>query len=338
MKVYFNKKQLEHKIDKISYNGNTVLYHETPERALVILKKLKDNNFEIYNSKDIDFKLLQQIHNNLYLDYLYETQYTDSPFCVDTFPDDPRLKLRIMSIKNHGGAFAYDSTTGIMDKTFESALASASTAYEAAKCVGEGKDNVAYGLCRPPGHHAASMRFGGFCYINNAAFAAQYLLECDLKPLIVDIDDHHGSGTQSIFYDRSDVFTFSIHADPHIEYPYFSGYEDEIGIDEGKGYNKNIIFEKNTTFEKWFSLLVKNLNPTVKSFKPTCLVISIGCDTEKGDVEGGEVEENSLNFKKIGQYFSHLNLPTVIIQEGGYDIKNLADNVYQFLSGFDIKE
>jgi acetoin utilization deacetylase AcuC-like enzyme len=337
MRVYFDPKQLNHDPRLVIHNGKVAPFAEIPERAVVILDRLRLVGYPILQPQPVDYKILQQVHDDVYLEFLKQTtDIKDTDLLVpDTFPDDYRLKLKVPELYNHCGAFALDCSSPISNRTFESALASAGAAYSAALCVLNGEESVAYALCRPPGHHASTLRYGGSCFINTAAIAAFTFIDKGYQVLIIDIDDHHGSGTQFLTYDKSNPALISIHASPSYEYPYYSGFKDEKGIDQGLGYNINLPYDKDCTPEQWYNSITTAVIKYLPKFKPDVLIISLGTDSEPNDPEGGEVGLMPEDFNKIGKFFESLDLPTVIVQEGGYNLMNLDENVYSFLKAWD---
>lgn len=224
-----------------------------------------------------------------------------------------------------------DMATPIGASSFEGILASAATAAAAAESIKNGEKS-AYALCRPPGHHAGPESAGGFCFLNNSALAATLLRESFNRVAIVDVDLHHGNGTQDIFYDRSDVWTGSLHAETKAFYPFFWGGVDEIGAGEGEGYNVNLPLPIGTG-GKGFLDTLDQLLESMESFKPDALVIALGLDAHKDDPLAGLALETS-DFYLIGKRLSVLNLPTVVVQEGGYPTEYLGQNLVAFLKGF----
>jgi len=189
---------------------------------------------------------------------------------------------------------------------------------------------LAYALVRPPGHHAERRSFGGFCYFNSAAIAAQYLSHHG-KVAILDLDYHHGNGQQYIFYQRSDVFTISIHGHPNFTYPYFSGFRDERGEGSGKGFNLNIPLGLNVDGEQYRKVLDGVLH-RLKRFHPRFVIVALGVDTARGDPTG-TWELRARDFEANGRLIGALHLPTLVVQEGGYNNRVLGTNVRSFLSG-----
>ena len=189
---------------------------------------------------------------------------------------------------------------------------------------------LAYALVRPPGHHAERRSFGGFCYFNNAAIAAQYLSRYG-SVAILDIDYHHGNGQQEIFYERKDVLTISIHGHPKFAYPYFSGFEDEKGFGHGKGSNINHPLPECITSEQYMKTLEKAAKQ-IADFGPAYLIVCLGLDTAKGDPTGtwGLLAKD---FDQSGKTIGKLKLPTLVIQEGGYRTRVIGINARHFFTG-----
>jgi len=188
----------------------------------------------------------------------------------------------------------------------------------------------AYALVRPPGHHAERRAFGGFCYLNNAAIAAQ-LLSTYGRVAILDVDYHHGNGTQEIFWTRRDVLTVSIHGDPSIAYPYFSGFASEDGEGDGKGFNINYPLKETAAPDDFFRALKTALR-RIAAFDPQHLVVALGFDTAASDPTG-TWKLRSSDFAAIGELIAELDCPTVFIQEGGYRTRTLDRNAGAFFSG-----
>jgi acetoin utilization deacetylase AcuC-like enzyme len=209
-------------------------------------------------------------------------------------------------------------------------LASANCALSAAEIVTSNQKSV-FALCRPPGHHAGKDYAGGYCFINNAAVAANWLSSKG-KVAILDIDYHAGNGTQDIFYERNDVLTISIHGDPDFEYPHYIGYADETGSGAGLGFHHNFPLPAGTDDAQYLTVLDKALN-LIKEFAPAYLVVSAGMDTFGGDPLGTFKITHS-SFTKFGRRIAALNLPTVIVMEGGYANEALGTNTVNLLEGF----
>jgi len=231
------------------------------------------------------------------------------------------------------GYYALAAETSITEGTWAAALASKDVALTGAKALLQGERGI-FSLCRPPGHHAAIDMFGGYCFFNNAAIAAQYLLDQGAKrTAILDIDFHHGNGTQDIFYDRDDVLFCSLHGDPQQAFPYFLGYADEVGSGEGLGYNLNYPMPRDTSFAQWQKSLSAAL-AKIAAFVPQYLIVSLGVDTFENDPISF-FKLTTADYFTTGAMIAELRRPTLFVMEGGYDIDEVGINVAEVLKGFE---
>ena len=229
-------------------------------------------------------------------------------------PDRPPKDLAVRA-----GYYCVDTFTPLDHNAYEAGRGAVDVALTAAEEALSGRP-VVYALCRPPGHHAGRRTFGGFCYFNNAAIAAHRLSQVD-KVAILDIDYHHGNGTQDIFYDRNDVLTLSIHGHPSIAYPHFSGFADETGEGRGRGFNRNFPLPEGADGKAYLVAFEKAIG-RIERFKPAMLIVSLGFDMLRGDPTGSfHVPVSTMT--QIGQRLGSLRLPLLIVQEGGYSIRNL---------------
>ncbi|HKX57295.1 MAG TPA: histone deacetylase family protein, partial [Xanthomonadales bacterium] len=235
------------------------------------------------------------------------------------------------SAVGQAGFHMLDTGCPISAETWNSALASAHTAVQGAALLLDEEDS-AYALCRPPGHHAGRDFAAGFCYLNNSAIAAQELVAEFGRVAILDIDVHHGNGTQDIFYRRSDVLTVSLHADPERFYPFFWGHAAERGAGEGLGYNLNIPLPRGTGDKDYLAELDRALL-RIESFAPGALVVALGLDAHESDPFQG-LAISTEGFSKIAARIASLELPTLLVQEGGYLSADLGANLQSFLDGF----
>ncbi|MEJ2746353.1 MAG: histone deacetylase family protein [Anaerolineae bacterium] len=218
-----------------------------------------------------------------------------------------------------------------MEHTWDAAYWAVQTAVSAAALVYAQGSQVAYALCRPPGHHAGPNFYGGGSYLNNTAVAAQWLVQQGQRVAILDLDFHHGNGTQAIFYGRSDALYCSIHADPLFKYPYFWGYADEYGEGPGKGYNYNFPLPRSTDETAYLATLKEALN-RVRFYVPDILIVSLGVDIIQGDPLGSFQLETEI-LHRIGQAVATTQLPLVVVQEGGYALDTLGQNIVTFFNG-----
>lgn len=307
---------------------------DTPKRVACIKKALRaSREFEFIKANHYPDRFIVPFHPyHDYIKYVSETQISDEEeFYPDLFPGEgAHLPKRIDNVL-WGGIWCTDAVTPIKKKTYEVARASAETALTGAELIRDGSERAVYSLCRPSGHHAGPRLFGGYCYFNNVATAAKYLMAKGI-PAIVDIDYHHGNGTQEFFQESCSVFTASIHCDPNVEYPYFWGYSEEVGIGQGAGANLNIPLAKETGADIYFKAVDKVVQ-AIKQYGADYLVIAAGFDTHKDDPIGGFLLQND-DYLEIGKRFNSLGLPTLICQEGGYNTECLGECVLNFLSGF----
>jgi acetoin utilization deacetylase AcuC-like enzyme len=333
-------------------NGRTVNYFESPQRVSIISAALAAAGFaEPQAPRGFDLAAIAAIHDSAYLDYL---AHAYQRWVAASLPEHgvmPRtLPLRGLQgpARNPiaaAGYYCFDLSAPIVAGTYAAAIASAEAASTGAALLLEGA-SLAYALCRPPGHHAARDFCGGYCYLNNAAIAAHYLacngeigqstasVDWTMRPVqvaLLDIDYHHGNGSQSIFYDRSDVLFVSIHADPAREYPYYLGYADERGQGAGAGYTLNYPLEAAVQDTRYLDVLDEALNE-IAAYSPRYLVLSAGFDTFGGDPLG-DFQLTTAAYHAIGARIAALGLPTLVVQEGGYAIDALGANAVALLRG-----
>lgn len=339
MKVYYSETHRRHEPPFEVFDGGLrTPYMENPDRMDRILKVLREADWaEILAPKDFGLEPIYAVHDQEYMDFLAscwaewlaseaEDKSTLLPatFALRRHPQKPT------SLLGRAGYYMMDLSACIVEGTYAAALASAHCALSAGEAVANG-ERVAFALCRPPGHHAGKDYAGGYCFINNAAVTANEL-STEGKVALLDIDYHCGNGTQDIFYDRDDVLTISIHADPHFEYPYYAGYAEETGSGAGLGFHKNFPLEKGTDDARYVSALDEALS-LIREFAPSYLVISAGMDVYADDPLG-KIRITSEGIRDIGTRISTLDLPTVIVMEGGYNNDALGRNIIGFLGEF----
>lgn len=313
-------------------------YAEVAERGVLIHTAVVEAGLgSVSPPGDFGLGPITEVHRHEMLGVLqaaYDRFFLETgsePAIPDTFNPGHRPQRQSQTILGLLGQYCFDTSSPIFKETWDAVYWSAQTAISAAALVTAVGEEKSYALCRPPGHHASANLFGGFCYLNNAAIAANWMVQQGMRVAILDIDYHHGNGTQDIFYGRSEVLFCSIHADPFKEYPYYWGFADEYGRGAGKGYNFNFPLPLNTKEAGYLQALDKALT-RIQAFVPDALVISLGVDTAKGDPVGGfQLEQAS--YGRIGTKIARLNLPTVVIQEGGYLLPALGPNVVNFLQG-----
>jgi acetoin utilization deacetylase AcuC-like enzyme len=232
------------------------------------------------------------------------------------------------------GRYSFDAGTPITAGSWRAAYASAQVALTGARLIAGGDHRAVFALCRPPGHHAAADLYGGYCFLNNAAIAAQHLIDGGAERVaILDVDYHHGNGTQSIFYDRPDVPVLSLHADPRQEYPFFLGFSDETGAGPGEGCNVNYPLPWGSRYDAWSEAL-KDACRRIEAWAPDVLLVSLGVDTYKDDpISRFELE--SEGFSRYGARLARLGLPTLFVMEGGYAVEQIGVNAVNVLTGFE---
>lgn len=241
----------------------------------------------------------------------------------------PNHKTR--SVHGQLGYYCFDRASPLLEHTWEAAYWSVQTAVSAAALVAAGGQRVAYALCRPPGHHAGPTSYGGRSYLNNAAIAANWLVQQGQRVAILDLDYHHGNGTQAIFYGRSDVLVCSIHTDPFYDYPYYWGYADEFGVGSGRHYNFNFPLPRGTQEPAYLETLNAALIK-IRLYVPDVLVVSLGTNVVEGD-PGGSFRLTTESLRSIGARLAETEMPLVVVQEGGYQLAALGEQVVTFFSG-----
>ncbi|MFC4259255.1 histone deacetylase family protein [Marinobacter lacisalsi] len=314
--------------------------HERPSRAETILQRVRDQSLgEIVAPVNFDLAPILRVHTLEYVSFLEhcwsEWAAAGKPGeAIPQFWPARGMRQRVpKDIDGRLGYYALGADTSITDGTWEAARASVDVALTAQRLVADG-ERAAFALCRPPGHHAAADLFGGYCFFNNAAIAAQAFLDQGAKRVaILDVDFHHGNGTQSIFYRRNDVLTISLHGDPDLVFPHFLGFEDEIGEGDGEGSNLNLVYPPGTPFSEWRQGL-ETACKRIADFRPDALVVPLGVDTFEGDPISF-FKLTSEDYLAMGERLGRMGLPTLFTMEGGYDVEAIGVNVANVLTGFD---
>lgn len=323
--------------------GQLIQSWEGPDRADVVRSALESAGHTFGPVASLDMDCVGRVHDAGYLDFLQsawsewaavgETGEAAMGFCWparrmngDRPPESIHGKL---------GYYAFAADCSITPGTWPAVAGAAALAQSATAAV-QGGARAAFALCRPPGHHASADQFGGYCYLNNAAIAAQQLIDGGMSRVsVIDVDYHHGNGTQDIFYERNDVAYMSIHADPKLAFPYFLGHADEAGSGDGAGFNHNEPLGHGTAWEPWSAALDRCLDKAV-DIGSEALVISVGVDTfEKDPISTFKLI--SSDFPKIGERIEACSLPTVFIFEGGYAVEEVGQNVAAILAGFEAR-
>jgi acetoin utilization deacetylase AcuC-like enzyme len=326
--------------------GALVPIYESPVRAEMIQTALEQANIgTIIEPRRFGIEPIRAVHSDDYLEYLehsYERWVAAGGSPEAVLPET--LAVRWMGPRTstnpiaQAGYYAFDMSAPIVAGTYRAARSAADAALTGAALLREGQ-RFAYALCRPPGHHAGRDLCGGYCFLNNAAIAAEDLLRNTpntSRVAIIDIDYHHGNGTQQIFYERDDVLFVSIHADPVREYPYFTGFADERGASAGLGTTLNIPLAAGVDDRTYLDALDVAL-AAIRSFEPQFVVVSAGFDTFGGDPLG-DFALSAAAYPQIGRRIAALGLPTLVLQEGGYAVEALGTNVVGLLRGLESSE
>ena len=317
---------------------------EHPGRADAIRDTLGDDDrFRLAEPDDWGTAPIVAVHDRGLVDFLarawadYQVRHPDTH---DVVPDvfamagllDGVGPFPERSLVDHElGRWCFETTTPLTEGTFEAARSAVDIALTATKAVLDGESSV-YGLCRPPGHHAPTALYGGYCFFNNAAVAAHHVASTTgSKVTVLDVDYHHGNGTQQIFYRRDDVQYVSLHGDPARAYPYVSGFADEIGAARGAGANLNVPLAAGTDDDAYLAALGAACEAIV-AFGPSIVIVSLGVDTFHNDPIS-DLAITTGGFRAQGELVAQLALPTVVLQEGGYDVAAIGDNVRSFLLG-----
>ncbi|MEA3047672.1 MAG: hypothetical protein QOJ53_2004 [Sphingomonadales bacterium] len=329
MRCFWDARQLAHAPALELHNGGFVPFAEAPARAEAILAALGPAE----PARDHGEGPLSAVHSQAYLAFLRSAHQAwraagrEGDASGYAWPVVRRRPLALDRIDARLGAYSFDASSPIAAGTWEGAYWSAQTALSALDAVLAG-ERAAFALCRPPGHHSGADYLGGYCYLNNAAIAAQ---AAGGRVAILDVDYHHVNGTQVIFYANGDVLFVSIHADPRMDYPYYWGHADEIGEGAGEGATLNLPLPRGTDLAAYLPALDTAL-ARIAAFAPELLVVSYGADTFIGDpISHFRLETG--DYAILGRRIAALGLPTVVVMEGGYAVDALGVNVAAFLEG-----
>ncbi len=317
-----------HQIHHVRESG----YVEAPARVRVIRRELgKVDLFDDLRPRRYSEDWITAVHDPGLVDFIKRASAAVKPG-QSVYPYVFPLRNKARPPREYplrAGYYCMDTFTPINENAYRAARRAVDCTLTAADAVLDGH-TAGYALVRPPGHHAEREAFGGFCYFNSAAIAANYLSRYG-KVALLDVDYHHGNGSQDIFYKRSDVLTVSIHGHPRDTYPYFSGFEDETGHGEGEGFNLNIPLPEKIGGERYRQALTQAL-ARISRFKPGMLVVSLGLDTARNDPTGSW-SLGAKDFDQNGALIGGLGLPTLIVQEGGYNTRTLGVNARHFFIG-----
>ncbi len=338
--VYSDKHRLRNSKTEL-YGGQLVEPYERPSRAEIVLERVKKEKLgEIVKPRDFGIAPVHALHDVGFVEFLQNaweewlmTGYKGE--AIATCWPARRMSNRIPEfIEGKVGYYSMSSETSISKGTWEAAYVSKDVALTGAEILLKKENKGVFSLCRPPGHHASFDLFGGYCFLNNAAISAQWFIDNGIdKVCILDIDFHHGNGTQDIFYEREDVLYISLHGHPRNAFPHFSGYEDETGYNAGEGTTYNWPMIPGTQFGRWSENLKESFEK-IKKFDSKIIVVSLGVDTFENDPISF-FKLKSDNFISIGELIAELEIPCHFVMEGGYDIDEIGLNVVNVLQGFE---
>ena len=337
MKAVYDDRTSAHDPKFFLVKGSIRESTEQPERAQRLLAGLQRCDIGVVEPLEFDMSPIAAVHDSRYLDFLEHghQQWQALPDAsAEVIANAHPLRRRLNypdSIIGRAGWHMGDTACPLGEHTWSAACCSARTALTATELVLRGEQPVTYALCRPPGHHAYADMAAGFCFINNVAVAAQHALGRHTKVAILDVDVHHGNGTQDIFYERDDVLTVSIHADPHQFYPFFWGHANETGEGAGEGCNLNIPLPK-LSGDDVFLAAVDSALKRISDFGASMLLVALGLDASEADPLRG-LSVTTDGFNRIGKTIIDAGLPTVFVQEGGYLSDVLTDNLAAVLTG-----
>ena len=337
MKAIYDDRQRKHFPKNFMANGQRLESPEVPARIDALHDGAIAAGCEFSTPTDFGLGPIAAIHTAEYLHFLktIHPRWQRIPGAADeVIPNihpDKRTASYPKSAIGQAGYHQADTSCPINADTWESAYWAAQSALTAAETIIAG-ESAAYALCRPPGHHAFADMAGGFCFVNNAAVAADYLRRAGKRPAILDVDVHHGNGTQGIFYQRADMLTVSIHADPARFYPFFWGHAHERGEADGLGSNLNLPLVRGTADDDYLLTLDTALE-RIAAYGADTLVVSLGLDAYEHDPLKG-LAITTEGFGRIASAIAGLNLPTLLVQEGGYLAPALGENLSSFINGF----
>ena len=341
MKVFWNPVQLDHTPRFFLVRGQVRANFEVPARAEALLAACQAMGLQIQAPPALDREALLTVHDPAYLDFLrdghtaWEALTERGGEIVANSHPSPEMLATGARMPDHivgrAGWFTADAACPIGRGTWAAAEAAACGAIAAADAVKDG--GTAYALARPPGHHAYRARAGGHCYVNNAALAVERLRRHGAaRVAVLDIDSHHGNGTQGIFWERPDVLFVSLHGDPNRYYPWFTGRADEHGGGAGVGTNLNFPVAIGSGDAPWLEA-VSNGIAAIQAFRADALVVSLGFDASEHEPLNA-LSVTADGFARAGSAIGGLEQPTAIVQEGGYNLDMLGSLLTRFLTGF----
>lgn len=335
MKTYFHPEQLLHHPQTYLSRGRMRVPQEVPQRAVNLLHAVEELGFPVQQPADHGIGPLQSVHSEAYVSFLKEAhaRWKEMPadwgdeVMSNIFVREPNALRGILA---QAARYLADGSCPVGPSTWRSAYWAAQCAVSGAQALLDG-ERRAYALCRPPGHHARREAAGGFCYLNNAAIAAQTLRRRHDRVVVLDTDMHHGQGVQEIFYDRADVCYVSIHGDPTNFYPAVAGFSEERGAGAGLGCNLNLPMPHGSEESVFFARL-DEAGAAIREYRPGAVVLALGFDIYREDPQS-QVRVTTEGFRRLGSEVAALGLPTLVVQEGGYHLETLGLNAKSFFAG-----
>ena len=331
---FFDQRQYLHEPARELHNGGWTPYAESSSRARTIAAQFS----ELRPARDFGLEPLLAVHDEAYVAFLqnafaeWGAAGREGDAIGYTWPVVRRRDLRLDRIDARLGRYSFDAATPIADGTWEASYWSAQTCLTALAAILDGEVQTSFALCRPPGHHAGRDYFGGYCYLNNIAIAAEHARRSGRRVAIFDIDYHHGNGTQDIFYEDGEILFVSIHADPTTDYPFFWGHADERGAGEGEGRTLNLPLPRGTSIDEYRVAVTKALD-AIRAHRADLILLSFGADTYEDDpISFFKLRRD--DYAEIAECIADLGLPVLVVMEGGYDVEALGLNVSALLSGF----
>lgn len=343
MRVFHSPDSVRHAPSDYYRRGAIVAHPEQAQRYTLLHNAVVKTGHDVAAAGDRGLVPVQAVHDAGYLKFL-ETAWSrrsEIPGLGTEIGSShfarPQMSRRPEGLLGQIGYFMADTSTPIQAGTWEAIYGSAQAAIAAGEHVAMGGARAAYALCRPPGHHAYAASAGGFCFLNNTAIAARHVGRLlGRRVAILDIDVHHGNGTQGIFYASDDVLTISLHAAPDNYFPFYTGYADEIGEGAGSGYNINMPMPEGTRDAVWLDALARAAGK-IREYDPAALVVALGFDASEHDPIGA-FKITTKGFEAAAGAIAALGLPTVLVQEGGYLSDVLAENLVSFLAAFEASQ
>jgi acetoin utilization deacetylase AcuC-like enzyme len=341
MKTFYASAHLGHAPKEEFESGRLLPAMEVPARAERVKARIEQRAIgPVIAAQEFGHEPILRVHDAELVGFLSEAHDAwisrhgpDAPAAIPSaWPGRSTRPVASSDVEAQLGSFAFDTATPITKGTWAAALAAVNVTLSAATAL-RGGERAAFALTRPPGHHASRQNFGGYCYLNNVAIAAQWLCDAQVRPAILDVDYHHGNGTQEIFYDRGDIFYASIHADPAFAYPHYWGFPDERGQGPGEGANLNLTLASGTDWSTYTPAL-QHARDAILNFGPDVLLVSLGLDTFECDPIS-DFRLKQEDYKRLGEAIARFGKPALFVFEGGYDLESLAENTVNVLEGFE---